>query len=126
MCQFTDRFYSAVRTLAGDGAVKQRLLSAYKDNLETLPDGQVPQSIRKQFQRLRQTMCTATPISSECSVVASVRKMSATDAADCAANIVAMFSELVRAKSTGERVSVVTAVERQDSPPAVPPQVALN
>mgnify|MGYP001828802538 FL=1 len=33
MCQFTDRFYSAVRTLAGDGAVKQRLLTAYKDHL---------------------------------------------------------------------------------------------
>ncbi len=126
MCQFTDRFYSAVRTLAGDGAVKQRLLSAYKDNLEALPDGEVPQSIRKQFQRLRQSMCVATPISSECAVVASVRKMSATDAAACAADIVAMFSELVRAKSTGERVSVAKAVERQDGPPAVPPQVALN
>lgn len=126
MCQFTDRFYSAVRTLAGDGAVKQRLLSAYKDNLETLPDGQVPQSIRKQFQRLRQTMCTATPISSECSVVASVRKMSATDAAACAADIVAMFSELVRAKSTGERISVSASGERTDSPQDLPSHIALN
>ena len=36
MCQFTDRFYSAVRTLAGNGRVKKRLLSAWLENLTSL------------------------------------------------------------------------------------------
>lgn len=126
MCQFTDRFYSAVHTLSGDGAVKRRLLSAYKDNLETLPDGDVPAHIREKFQRLRQAMSSAKPIGKECSVVASVRKMSAVDATSFAADIVAMFSELVRAKSTGERVRVSAPVERPDGPQDLPSHIALN
>ena len=126
MCQFTDRFYSAVHTLAGDGAVKQRLLAAYKDNLESLPDGDVPDHIRERFVRLRGAMCSAKPIGKECPVVASVRKMSAIDATNFAADIVAMFSELVRAKSTGERVRVSTQVERKDSQQDLPSHIALN
>lgn len=125
MCQFTDRFYSAVRTLAGDGAVKPRLLSAYRDHLQSLPDNDVPESIRASFESLRLAMKAAQPIGSECEVVASVRKMSAGDAAGLAAGIVAMFSELVRAKSTGERVSVTKTPERL-KPAAVPSNVSLN
>ena len=46
MCQFTDRFYSAVRTLAGDGPVKLRLLNAWADNLAALADdGEIPETI---------------------------------------------------------------------------------
>ena len=41
-------------------------------------------------------------------VVASVRKMSPGEAAGCASLIVAMFSELVRVKATGERLGVVS------------------
>lgn len=127
MCQFTDRFYCAVRTLAGDGTVKQRLLAAYKDNLESLPDDDVPDSIRESFQRLRLAMSTARPIGNECSVVATVRKMSATDAASCSADIVAMFSELVRAKSTGERISVTKTAERSEpATAALPSNISLN
>ena len=126
MCQFTDRFYSAVHTLAGDGAVKQRLLSAYKDNLETLPEKDVPDHIRECFQRLRQAMTAAQPIGKECSVVASVRKMSATDATSFAADIVAMFSELVRVKATGERVRVAAPVEQREGTSASPSHIALN
>ena len=126
MCQFTDRFYSAVRTLAGDGAVKQRLIAAYKDNLESLPDADVPDSIRERFDRLRATMCQAQPIGNECIVFATVRKMSAADATALAADIVEIFSELVRARSTGEPVTASPTAERHDTPSSVPPHVALN
>ena len=37
MCQISDRFFSAVRTLSGDGPIKQRLVSAYQEHLEDLP-----------------------------------------------------------------------------------------
>ena len=126
MCQFTDRFYSAVRTLAGDGAVKQRLIAAYKDNLESLPDADVPDSIRERFSRLRATLSEAESFGNECAVFASVRKMSAADATALATDIVAMFSELVRARSTGERVTVSPSADRHDKPSSVPPHVALN
>ena len=128
MCQFTDRFYSAVRTRAGDGAVKQRLLSAYKDNLATLPESDIPESIRAGFQAMRSAMAAAKPIGNECPVVATVRKMSAVEASQYANDIVAMFSELVRAKSTGERVNVVKtqSVDRKDAPARAPSYLSLN
>lgn len=115
MCQFTDSFYSAVRTLAGDGHVKQRLLLAYTDNLDTLPDGEVPDSIRSRFAMLREAMHAARPLGNESPMVASVRKMSAADASSHAASIVAMFSELVRVKATGERLRVVSSNDADEA-----------
>ncbi len=55
---------------------------------------------------LKRQMHAAEPNGHESAVVASVRKMSADDAAGCARQIVAMFSELVRVKSTGERLGL--------------------
>jgi hypothetical protein len=127
MCQFTDRFYSAVRTLAGDGPVKQRLLTAYKDNLEALPADGVPDSIRHHLDALRQAMTAAKPVGQECAIVATVRKMSPAQASGLAVDIVAMFSELVRARSTGERIGIAKPREKTDAVvPAVPSHLALN
>ena len=104
MCQFTDHFYAAVRRLAGDGTVKERLLSAYTENLELLPEQDIPDSIRERFDTLRSAMHSAKPINGETPAVASIRKMAVGDATRHAKTIVAMFSELVRVKATGERL----------------------
>lgn len=106
MCQFSDKFYSAVRTLSGDGSIKDRLATAYGDNLEVISDDDIPDIIRPRFDLLKRQMHTAKPNGRETIVVASVRKMSSDDAAGCASLIVAMFSELVRVKSTGERLTL--------------------
>jgi len=124
MCQFTDSFYSAVRTLAGDGHVKQRLTDAYEDNLAALPEESVPASIRPRFNMLRDAMHAARPLDHESPVVASVRKMSAADASAHADSIVAMFSELVRAKSTGEPLRLVERNTDHDDLPT--PATVLN
>lgn len=126
MCQFTDRFYSAVRTLAGDGPVKQRLLSAYSDNLDSLSEGEIPDSIRKNFARLQAAMLTVKPIANEAPAAAAIRKMSSKEAAHHATTIVAMFSELVRAKSTGEPLSFVKRTDSQDSDSSTQANIALN
>ena len=126
MCQFTDRFYSAVRTLAGDGPVKQRLLSAYSDNLESLSEADVPESIRESFIQMSRAMSAAAPLQNESAAEATVRKMSAAEASRHATNIVAMFSELVRAKSTGEKLRVVSRAEGKDAESSVPSNIALN
>lgn len=107
MCQLSDKFYTAVRTLAGDGSMKDRLASAYDGNLDVVDDDEIPEIIRPRFDLLKRQMHTATPNGSESAVVASVRKMSAGEAAACASLIVAMFSELVRVKSTGERLGTL-------------------
>ena len=126
MCQFTDRFYSAVRTLSGDGSVKKRLLNAYLDNLDSLSDADVPEAIREDFAQLRRTMCAAPPNGGECAAATTVRKMSPKEAPRHATSIVAMFSELVRAKSTGERPRAVARAEGKDAESSIPSNVALN
>ena len=126
MCQFTDRFYSAVRTLAGDGTVKERLLNAYLDNLDSLSDADVPEAIREKFAQLRRTMCSAAPNGDECAAAATVRKMSPKEASRHATSIVAMFSELVLAKSTGERPRAVARAEGKDAESSIPTNVSLN
>jgi hypothetical protein len=104
MCQFSNKFFSAVRILAGDGPIKTRLYVAYSDHLDMLPEADMPDSIRQRFEILKHAMHTVKPASDESPILASVRKMSSAEAGRCATQIVAMFSELVRVKSTGERL----------------------
>lgn len=106
MCQFSNKFLAAVRTLAADGPIKQRLIAAYTENLALLTEDDIPESIRARFELLRQKLHSVKPLSTESTIVASVRKMSVNDASRCATSIVIMFSELVRVKSTGERLKL--------------------
>jgi hypothetical protein len=103
MYQHSDKFYAAVRTLSGNGPIKKRLTSAYDDNLAHLPVDELPESIRPRFEKLRRTMLSVKPSGAESPVLATVRKMSPVDANRCANQIVAMFSELERIKSSDKR-----------------------
>ena len=114
MCQFSNKLLCAVRTLAADGAIKKRLISAYSENLALLPDDDIPESIRPRFERLRKNLHAIKPLPTESAVVASVRKMSVEEANQCATSIVIMFSELVRVKTTGERLQPITSVDGDD------------
>jgi len=107
MCQFSNKFYAAVRTLSGDGPIKDRLTTAYDRHLGLISADDVPETIRPRFELLRRQMHAATPNGQESAVVASVRKMSAADASGCASLIIAMFSELVLVKSTGESLGML-------------------
>jgi hypothetical protein len=102
MFSISNKFYAAVRALAGSDPLKKRLISAYSENLEPLPKVDVPESIRPQFGSLWRAMHSAKPVSTESRVIASVRKMSTAEADSCASIIVTMFSELVSDKATGE------------------------
>jgi len=103
MYQHSDKFYAAVRTLSGNGSIKKRLISAYDDNLAHLPVEELPESMRSRFELLRRTMHSVKPLGAESPVLATVRKMSTTDANRCANQIVAMFSELSWSKDDSER-----------------------
>ena len=112
MCQFANKFFSAVRILAGDGPIKTRLFVAYSDHLDMLPETDMPESIRPRFQILKNSMNTVKPMWEESPILASVRKMSSAEASRCATQIVAMFSELVRVKSTGERLRLKSPAKK--------------
>jgi hypothetical protein len=117
MCQLSDMFYSAVVSLAGNGRVKQRLFEAYSENLAGVHPDEVPDFIRTEFEALRAALYAVEPFSREDPVKATVRKMSSHQAGEHAASIVAMFGELVRARSTGDRLRLVS-VEDEAQPEA--------
>ncbi len=127
MCQISDRFFSAVRTLGGDGPMKQRLVSAYQEHLEDLRDEQIPDAIRQKFESLRQAMTAVGPANGESAVHASVRKMSAVDAQRYSTSILLMLSELVRVKGSGERLSFTKASRPViENDPQVPGVIQLR
>ena len=105
MCQFADKLYAAVRTLAGEGTLKQRLVAAYVEHLEPLPVELAPDGIQPRLEALRQAMSAVPPTEKETAVQVAVRKMSQAEAARHTRSILLMFAELVRVKSTGERVA---------------------
>jgi len=103
MYNFSDQFYAAVRTLSGAGTIKNRLISAYDDNLVHLQAEELPEIIRTRFEELRRTMLSVKPLGKESPVLATVRKMSTVEANRCANQIVTMFNELKQATDSGER-----------------------
>ena len=105
MCHVADKFYAAVRTLTTDLPVKQRLINAYVDHLEALAEDDVPQAVQPRFEALRQAMTAVPPTEKETAVQVSVRKMSQAEAGRLSRSILAIFAELVRVKSTGERLN---------------------
>jgi hypothetical protein len=127
MCQISDRFFSAVRTLNGDAPIKQRLVGAYQEYLEDLREDQVPDAIRQKFASLRQALTAVGPTNGESTVHASVRKMSPADAQRYATSILLMLSELVRVKGSGERLSFVKGVRPVvDETPQIPGVIQLR
>jgi hypothetical protein len=111
MFPFADRFFAAVRVLAGTGPIKKRLIKAYSENLEQLPKIDIPECIRPQFELLWRNIHAIKPLANEGPIIASVRKMSASDANRCAASIVTMFSELVSDKATGEPLRLLSRAD---------------
>jgi hypothetical protein len=105
MCQVSDRFFSAVKSLSGDGPIKSRLIAAFAEHLEDLREEQIPESIRPKFESLREALQAAPSSNGESRVHASVRKMSPVDAQRYATSILLMLAELVRVKGTGDRLA---------------------
>ena len=105
MCHVADKFYSAVRTLTTDAPLKQRLISAYVDHLETLSVDDLPEALRTRFEGLRAAMHAVSPTDKETAVQVSVRKMSPIEAGRLTRSILAMFAEQLRVKTTGERIN---------------------
>ena len=95
MSYHVDRFYAAVSVLATHGHIKQRLMNAYGDHLDDIDEEELPESIREAFANLRQEMYRVTPLNGEGPICASVRKMSAEDAGDCAVSVVSLYREMI-------------------------------
>ncbi|MDH4125045.1 MAG: hypothetical protein OEW64_07850 [Gammaproteobacteria bacterium] len=95
MSYHVDQFHAAVSVLAGHGHIKQRLIKAYGQYLESIDEDELPDAVRETFVELQRSLHRVAPLNGEGPVCASVRKMSAEDAGDCAVSIVAMYRSMI-------------------------------
>jgi hypothetical protein len=116
MTYHVDRFYAAVSILAGDGHIKQRLMRAYQDNLDEISEDELPVDLKERFARLKTRMHHVTPLNGEGPICASVRKMSANEASDCAVSVVSLYGEVVR-----QSENLQDPLPLQEEPQKVPP-----
>lgn len=96
MTYHVDRFYAAVSVLAGDGHIKQRLIKAYQENLGEIVEDDLPRGIKKPFRELRSRLHCVAPLNGEGPVRASVRKMSVSEASECAVEVVNLYGKIIR------------------------------
>jgi hypothetical protein len=76
--------------------IKQRLMSAYRRHLISIPADKLPAEARELFAQVMATLQGVEPLRGEDAVAASVRKLSNQDAEDCAALIVEIFGVTCR------------------------------
>jgi hypothetical protein len=96
MTYHVDRFYAAVSVLAGDGHIKQRLMKAYRDHLDDIVEDDLPRELREPFRELRSRLHCVAPLNGEGPVCASVRKMSVSEASECAVAVVTLYGDVIR------------------------------
>ena len=113
MSYLAERFQAAVTVLVGDGAIKERLASAYVENLDDLEETEFPAALREAFSDLELALHAERPIGREPCVRATVRKMSSVEARAHAGTIVMLYAELVRHGHRAEPLRVVTSGQKK-------------
>jgi hypothetical protein len=96
MSYHVDRFYAAVSVLASHGHIKQRLMKAYEEYLDDICEDELPDAVRRSFVELQRTMHRVAPLNGEGPICASVRKMSAEEAGECAVSVLSLYRAMVR------------------------------
>ena len=117
MSDVTDRLEAAVTMLISDGPVKQRLAQAYTSYIEDLTEADVPGQSRDVLARLHCSLHEVVPVGRETAVQASVRKMSPSDAASYAAEILGLYRDLVAVERRGEHLRIVKTGSDAEQPP---------
>lgn len=111
-----DSLHSAILELVRSTPIKQRLICVYRRYLAPLMVEQLPSEVRGTFAQVMQILGGVQPLRGEDAVVASVRKMSAQQADDCAALIVEIFGVLARAESAQRQPAAVVQLRSVERP----------
>ncbi len=111
-----ESFTAAVSVLAGHGHIKQRLIKAYEDNLQSIEEDQLPIPMKQRFADLKHLMQRVAPLNGEGAVCASVRKMSVEEADHCARLMVELYGKVIKLHDDGQ-----AALPLGDQPQPVPP-----
>jgi hypothetical protein len=108
----TDRFAEAVRTLVGDGPLKQRLIRAFAEHLGDLDQADLPVAARREFSDLKEALQRRTPAGRESRVQATVQKMSAAEAGGHAGMIVQLYVTILGLVERAEPLKVVSSAKK--------------
>jgi hypothetical protein len=129
-----ESLHFATIELVRSAPIKQRLVSAYRRHLATIPADQLPSEVRESFSRLMDSLRGVQPLRGEDAVAASVRKMSNQEADDCAALVVEIFGTTCRVLLNAARASAAVvqlhsadrepSLERESSDFEVPALIA--
>ena len=107
MPHLAERFEAAVSALVAEGSVKDRLVTAYLENLDDLESSDLPQSLRSKFESLHAALHSASPVGKEPSVRATIRKISRPQAGKHARTILSLYTDLTargkRSTARGKR-----------------------
>ena len=118
MIQAWECLHFATLELVRSTPIKQRLISAYRRHLGTLPEDQLPGEIREPFGQVMRWLRGVQPLPGEDAVAASVRKMSTQEADECAALIVEMFGLVSRMTIAPSRANAVVQLHSVQCAPA--------
>src|ERR1700692_5084888 len=118
MTEAWECLHFATLELVRSTPIKQRLISAYRRHLGTLPEDQLPGEIREPFGQVMRWLRGVQPLPGEDAVAASVRKMSTQEAEDCAALIVESFALVPHINVAPSRPNAVVQLHSVDSAPA--------
>lgn len=117
MTNHVDRFYAALTVLAGHGHIKQRLITAYEENLLELQEDDLPIACKQAFADLRHQMSGVAPANGEGPICASVRKMSVDEASECGRSIVALYKDIVRVDDDAQATLALADGDETRVPP---------
>jgi hypothetical protein len=85
------RFRAAALIMARSGTVKERLLSAYRQQLADINPDTFPADLREDFLALRRALTREKPLRGEDALAATIRKLSSHEAEELASSLVEIF-----------------------------------
>ena len=95
MSQIVERFEAAVRTLVGEGSIKNRLRCAYTEHLQDLQQVDLPIASMTEFGELHEALHRDSAVGSVDCIKASVQKMSHAEVEWHANTIVRLYAEVL-------------------------------
>jgi hypothetical protein len=110
-------FHLATLELVRSTPIKQRLITAYRRYLGSVPEDELPNEVRDSFGQVLRCLRGVQPLRGEDAVAASVRKMSNQEADDCAALIVEIFGSIGRISVASSRPNTVVQLHSVDCAP---------
>jgi len=110
------RLEAAVKLLAGDGTLKERLAAAFRENLDDIDELELPDEVQLEYSQMSRTMHLARALPGDNVVRASVRKLSNEEAQRFAALIVRMYSLRMQSLTSGAKPRRASTLRRAARP----------